>query len=410
MNSIFNRFQFIGNPLQFCQHVNHSFVKGSSVSARELKIVVFVAVVLVALGQIVYWMYRYQWSKSMKQHPFHLPKFQKINDLLQHAVIRKEPVRVKLKLLEDKRVEQLDQNKNEIMKVQKDKEKINENPPLAQPLPPCPHLDYLTVFKSIARQTPNAIEYFPFSFESCRFQDILCPKETRVDILGATKEVYLHANHVKLVGKHFILTQYPLPLLLPLFWRMCQQACLIVDLTNEGDMKKGLIAYYPQSGQSKQCADLLLSCKKEQCIDGMKGRLLTYHVQEQNEKETKQLEFDISRLHYEGLDDGRGITEDDLDQMIAIIEDHDKNSSHPVIVHCRAGVGRSGTICVAYALKQLMKQGKVEASNLLSHITDLILEGRKQRGFVFVQTPDQFAAIWKWSWRALHRMQQKGNV
>lgn len=270
-------------------------------------------------------------------------------------------------------------------------------------IPQMPKIDYYTLFDDLMCETmpPPALRY---TNRNCRFRDILCPERTRVQIQGKTEDLYLHANHVDLEGVHLILTQYPYPEQIPLFWQASKEACLILDLTNEKDMKRGLVPYAPKLNDDLQFEDerRRVRCLSQRKVNGINAELCTYSFEEIDSTSDMPV---ITRLHYENWEDHEGITEDDLDRLLAILAEYQKDSTIPIMVHCRAGVGRSGTVSVAYAISQLIKQNKADVSNLSHYIYHLILEGRRQRGECFVQTVDQLKAIWKWGWRAVHRAQ-----
>jgi protein tyrosine phosphatase len=349
-----------------CQQVASSFFNDFKISSRTLKVAAVAALAFAALGQLIYFSWRYM-RISSHQKELYPPT-----------------------------------SKSAFQRILKKIKKIN---PFKAKVPPLPSMNYKAVFSELATQTGD-IQYLPRHVASCRFIDIACPKATAVKVIS--DEIYLHANYVTLEGHKFIATQYPLPLQFPMFWEMCQQACLIVDLTNSDDVsKRGLIAYYPEYKISKQCGNLELTCHSKKEIEDLPdAHLYTYHVKENGEgkSQAEQIEFTIPRLHYQGWNDTQGISEEALRQIIDIIKFYQqKDPSRPVLVHCSAGVGRTGTLIVACALNSLIDQKKINSSNLEGHIRRLILEGRPQRNHFFVQTQKQLETLWKWGWQALHR-------
>lgn len=60
------------------------------------------------------------------------------------------------------------------------------------------------------------------------------------------------------------------------------------------------------------------------------------------------------------------------------------------LVHCVAGIGRTGTLITGLILKQQIVEGKIQAGNLASSLEEIILDLRIQRGSDFVATISQF--------------------
>lgn len=229
---------------------------------------------------------------------------------------------------------------------------------------------------------------------SCRFGDIFCPIATWVKV-GSPDGLYLHANYVTLADETCIATQYPLHT--SLFWELCDHHhTLVVDLTNQADMEKGLVSYVPLSkGETLTTNCMTLACTDEKVLT-VKTAEYCYTID--NRKKT----FDVRRLHYTGWDDHKGLNDQlsELNQIVDLIEET-LSKKQQVVVHCRAGVGRTGTVLVAAALKRLIRQGKVDDVNFNQMIDDLVLEARRQRGRDCVQTPAQYRTIWEFGQKLL---------
>ncbi len=350
--------------------------------ARELAILGIALLALSIIALTVYWVGCHQKQRISVPQP------------AEHA-----PIPFKEMIAQDKQTPIFEQDKLEKMPGEEERENQKSAEPdikVDQPMLEVPVLDFTQIFGELENKTKNNLTYLPLNLASCRFEDILCPSHTHVNVLGSNSWNYLHANHVKLEGKHFIATQYPLQV--ELFWRMCQKTSLILDLTNSGDMKRGLIPYVPVQGEAKTYGNLNVALADQEEIGKVQAQLYHYTLRD---KENAKHPLIIPRVHYEGWDDHCGITEDDLDELTVIMESHKQQSNQPVIVHCRAGMGRTGTLIVASVLLELINQKQVNSENLLETIFRLILEGRAQRGPAFVQNPQQLEALWKWSSRLL---------
>lgn len=239
----------------------------------------------------------------------------------------------------------------------------------------------------------------PPSAGSCRFPDIKCPEETHIGTVGEKTNNYLHANSVNLKGFSFISTQYPLIFphedihLGEAFWNMSLNSCLIVDLTNKGDhLKSWLVRYSPNLEETLTFNNVGIKCVKKDDINSLSATFYTYEVEDASKKQNI-----AQRLHFEGWSDTCGINIRVLDQLVSEVNKAQQDPSIPVVIHCRAGVGRTGTLTIACVLKRMIETGVVTAENLEEHMTLLILDGRRQRGPMFVQTPPQLETLWNYA-------------
>lgn len=213
-----------------------------------------------------------------------------------------------------------------------------------------------------------------------------CIRSTHI---GESSEVpnRVHANYVKLLDAFppVICSQAPKPDMEEAFWSQVKiHSSLIVDLTNDQDSFRGVQAYYPDPfGQILNLIQLEIVSTNHELGEAK------YKILKKGE-EPKEVE----RLHFKQWEDAKGITTKQLDKLLNRIEE--KRAQFPkelVWIHCRAGVGRSGTVTVALALKQLYRQGAINCENYVDVINDLILKGRTQRDVLFVQSKEQYQLL-----------------
>ncbi|PIO57684.1 Protein-tyrosine phosphatase [Teladorsagia circumcincta] len=76
--------------------------------------------------------------------------------------------------------------------------------------------------------------------------------------------------------------------------------------------------------------------------------------------------------------------------MIEKMAELHENTDAPVLVHCSAGVGRTGTIISVNYIRELIKSAELESLDLF----DLVMSLRKQRASM-VQTQDQYQFVHK---------------
>ena len=106
----------------------------------------------------------------------------------------------------------------------------------------------------------------------------------------------------------------------------------------------------------------------------------------------------VLRVHYQGWVDYNGTSASELIKLIDHVDSYVEKGNDPnapLFVHCRAGVGRTGTFITARELKYLHdnETEEINEENFVAWMKKLILSGRKQRGNSYVQMPEQMETI-----------------
>jgi protein tyrosine phosphatase len=238
-----------------------------------------------------------------------------------------------------------------------------------------------------------------------RYKDIKCPDETIVNV----ENKYLHGNYVQLGNYHnFICTQAPLPETENLFWQIAyEQAHFIMDLTkNNEDIK----LYYPKNvGAVCINGDYKITCTEQAEVDNIK--IHKYELLDMTYLVPQPKIF--YRLNYENWPDHEALSPKEFIKLIhffneyapekqkELAENH-ANMSLPFdllihdylpIIHCKAGVGRTGTLAVGIVLASMIDQKIITQKNYANMIDSLILTGRYQRGIYFVQSIKQYESL-----------------
>lgn len=189
------------------------------------------------------------------------------------------------------------------------------------------------------------------------------------------------------------------------FWRMIVQFKVhsVVMLTSyrEGEKDK-CHEYFPTNdSETIQFSDIKITCLKEQdfpthkrrvfciekvCLFNLSSRLFYF---------IKNLPFQDkmchSVVHYHFLkwpDHSCPNDPNDLIQFTRTVSSERKNLMHPMLVHCSAGVGRTGTfIALDIALQQIRAQKKI-------NVLDIVKDLRRQR-MKMVQSFSQYLLIYQ---------------
>ncbi|ESO11686.1 hypothetical protein HELRODRAFT_108932 [Helobdella robusta] len=230
----------------------------------------------------------------------------------------------------------------------------------------------------------------PINIHKNRYKDIVPFDFCRVKLKRKSDETdYINASFIKVSNwrQNYIAAQGPLPKTVDDFWAM------IWDY----DVTMVVMACQEMEGFPPKCQRYWNISKEEE----LKFGSLTVRMVLPRAEETiicrKLLVTDgkskrnVTHLHYTKWPDK--FVPKCIDSIIRLItamrEIHPIERPEPLVVHCSAGCGRTGTIMVIDYVKALLDNGKItEKFNLY----DVIVEMRKQR-MAIVQTQEQYQYV-----------------
>ncbi|XP_041741271.1 tyrosine-protein phosphatase non-receptor type 13 isoform X2 [Coregonus clupeaformis] len=216
-----------------------------------------------------------------------------------------------------------------------------------------------------------------------RYKNIVPFDTTRV-ILGKDGG-YINANFINMPVKDenfmYIACQGPLPTTLGDFWQMIweQKSNVIAMMTQEVEGGKVKCQrYWPDTLQTAEMVDerLQITLVKDQHLDHFVIRLI-----EVKDIQTEEIQR-VTHLNYTGWPDHG--TPSQPEQLLTFISYmRHIHQSGPIITHCSAGIGRSGTlICIDVVLGLISKDVDFD-------ISDVVRNMRLQRQGM-VQTEEQY--------------------
>ncbi|CAI9729415.1 phosphatidylinositol phosphatase PTPRQ [Octopus vulgaris] len=246
------------------------------------------------------------------------------------------------------------------------------------------------LLKSLSPVQPHVAAELQVNRTKNRYTNILAYDHSRVKLLPMDDDEgsdYINANYIPGYSLHreYIASQGPLPSTKDDFWRMIweQNVSIIVMVTLP--VERGRVkceVYWPKKSEPVYFGDLVVQLKSESNLSDYVIRIMDVNMGETT-KEVKQFHF------LKWPDFGCPQNTSLLINFVQTIRTHmPYTDTGPTLVHCSAGVGRTGTfIVIDRLLQHIQCHHEVD-------IFGLILELRKHRPNM-VQTEDQYVFIYQ---------------
>uniref|UniRef100_A0A8C0GLM4 Tyrosine-protein phosphatase n=1 Tax=Chelonoidis abingdonii TaxID=106734 RepID=A0A8C0GLM4_CHEAB len=249
----------------------------------------------------------------------------------------------------------------------------------------------LAQFDQLYRKKPGmtmSCAKLPQNVSKNRYRDISPYDATRV-ILKSNDD-YINANYINMeISSSSIINQYiacqgPLPNTCPDFWQMTweQGSSMVVMLTTQ--VERGRVKchqYWPEPTGSSSYGNFQITCHSEEGNPAYVFREMTLTNLEKNE--TRQL----TQIQYVAWPD-HGVPDDSSDflDFVCLVRKKRAGREEPVVVHCSAGIGRTGVLITMETAMCLIE------CNQPVYPLDIVRTMRDQRAMM-IQTPSQYRFV-----------------
>jgi len=255
--------------------------------------------------------------------------------------------------------------------------------------------------KKAASKIPKSYTYAKLAEHEAKNRYSFLPA---LDATRTCREIdgfYINANDVETQVERYIVTQGPLKKTIPDFWKMIlhKNVGLIVNLTMEREFdKKKCSAYWDKKRLPCTVSGSSIELESEKVLYAHFRKpdrrivLRTFSVTNPTSVQKRY----IKQIHYENWEDNKDPNLWLFSKLLDAV-DAENDTNAPIVVHCSAGIGRSGTFIVAHSIRKKIRS-KLTASKKPVHFTinipQYIYLLRKQRSHL-VGTVKQMQAIYK---------------
>uniref|UniRef100_A0A671SUL6 Tyrosine-protein phosphatase n=1 Tax=Sinocyclocheilus anshuiensis TaxID=1608454 RepID=A0A671SUL6_9TELE len=249
----------------------------------------------------------------------------------------------------------------------------------------------LAQFDQLYRKRPGmtmSCAKLPQNLSKNRYRDISPYDATRVILKGT--DDYINANYINMeipassLINRYIACQGPLPNTCPDFWQMTweQGSSLVVMLTTQ--VERGRVKchqYWPNLSGSATYGGFQVSCQTEEGNSAFLVRDMTLtHIESGESRELTQIQYLAWPDH--------GVPDDSTDflDFVALVRSKRAGKDEPAVVHCSAGIGRTGVLITMETAMCLMECGQPV------YPLEIVRTMRDQRAMM-IQTPSQFKFV-----------------
>ncbi|CAI2321816.1 unnamed protein product [Caenorhabditis sp. 36 PRJEB53466] len=228
-----------------------------------------------------------------------------------------------------------------------------------------------------------------------RYKDVGCLDNNRVKLGAPWPHQYVHANYVAVPNnpKRFICTQAPLEKTCADFWWMCLQDRVETIFMLCNYMEKGAKKCHEYLPTEEKPDTLTFKEKSQKVTVKFESAAEFKFSEETKAKVTKTIltvegpggaTGKVSHYHWIDWPD-RGVPEADA-AILELLEEA-RATKGPIVVHCSAGIGRTGSVVMLeYMMDQLLNNQAIEES------TKILQKIRDQRNNS-IQTDHQYLFV-----------------